>query len=153
MYALAVVIGIVAGLRSMTAPAAVSWAAHLGWLDLRDSSLAFMGSTAVVAVFSLLAILEFAGDLHPSTPRRTTPGPLVARIITGGLGGACICAAAGRSLALGVVLGGLGALIGAFGGYEARTRLVAALGVKDRVVAIPEDLIAIALAWMAVSWR
>ena len=31
---LALVIGIVAGLRAMTAPAAVSWAARAGWLDL-----------------------------------------------------------------------------------------------------------------------
>jgi uncharacterized membrane protein len=137
----------------MTAPAAVSWAAHLGWLDLGDSSLVFMGSTAAVVVFSLLAIVEYAADLHPAMPRRTTPGPLIARIGTGGLSGACLCAAAGRSLALGAVLGGLGAVIGAFGGYEARTRLVAALGVKDNVVALSEDLVAIALAWLVVSWR
>jgi uncharacterized membrane protein len=153
VVALAVGIGIVAGLRSMTAPAAVSWAAHLGWLDLRDSSLVFMGSTAAVVVFSLLAIVEYAGDLHPATPRRTSPGPLIWRIGMGGLSGACLCAAAGRSLALGAVLGGVGAVIGAFGGYEARTRLVAALGVKDSVVAISEDLVAIALAWLIVSWR
>ena len=150
--ALAVGIGIVAGLRSMTAPAAVSWAAHLGWLDLGGSSLVFMGSTAAVVVFSLLAIIEYAGDLHPATPRRTSPGPLLWRIGIGSLSGACLCAAASRSLALGAVLGGLGAVIGAFGGYEARTRLVAALRVKDYVVALSEDLVAIALAWLIVSW-
>jgi uncharacterized membrane protein len=143
-------IGIVAGLRSLTAPAAVSWAAHLGSLDLADSSLAFMGSTVAVVVFSVLAIAEYAGDLHPAVPRRTTTGPLIGRIVTGGLCGACLCAAASRSLVPGVVLGGLGAVIGAFAGYEARTRLVAALGVKDRVVALFEDLVAIALAWIIV---
>ena len=37
VFALAVGIGIVAGLRSLTAPALVSWAAHLGWLDLHGS--------------------------------------------------------------------------------------------------------------------
>jgi uncharacterized membrane protein len=152
VVALAIGIGIVAGLRSMTAPAAVSWAARLGWLDLQDSSLVFMGSTAVVVVFSVLAILEFAADLHPATPRRTAPGPLIGRIAAGGLSGACLCAAAGRSLALGAVLGGIGAVIGAFAGYAARTRLVAALGVKDRVVALSEDLVAIALGWMVLSW-
>ncbi len=40
---LALVIGIVAGLRTFTAPTAVSWAAHLGWLKLDDSVLAFLG--------------------------------------------------------------------------------------------------------------
>ncbi|WP_425993766.1 hypothetical protein [Caulobacter sp. DWR1-3-2b1] len=33
-YLLALLIGVVAGLRAMTAPAAISWAAHLGWLPL-----------------------------------------------------------------------------------------------------------------------
>ena len=31
---LALVMGIVAGLRAMTAPAAISWGARLGWLKL-----------------------------------------------------------------------------------------------------------------------
>lgn len=153
VFALAVGIGIVAGLRSLTAPAAVSWAAHLGWLDLQGSSLAFMGSTVAVVIFSLLAVAEYVADLLPTTPRRTTPGPLIARIVTGGLSGACLCASAGRSLPLGAVLGGLGAVSGAFMGYEARTRLVKALRVKDRVIALSEDVVAIVLAWLLVSWR
>ena len=37
IYLLALLIGVVAGLRAMTAPAAVSWAAYLGWLPLADS--------------------------------------------------------------------------------------------------------------------
>lgn len=153
VLALAVGIGIVAGLRSQTAPAAVSWAACVGWLDLHGSPLAFMGSRVAVVIFSLLAIAEYVADLLPFTPRRTTPGPLVARIVTGGLSGACLCVSAGRSLTLGAALGGLGGLIGAFAGYEARTRLVAALKVKDRVIALSEDVVAIALAWLFVSWR
>jgi uncharacterized membrane protein len=152
-FALAFGIGVVAGLRSLTAPAAVSWAAHLGWLDLHDSSLAFMGSTVAVAIFSLLALAEYVADLLPTTPRRTTPGPLMARIVMGGLSGACLCISGGRSVLLGTVLGGLGAVIGAFAGYEARARLVQALRVKDRVIAISEDVVAIVLAWLFVSWR
>jgi len=151
VFALAVGIGIVAGLRSLTAPAAVSWAAHLRWLDLQGSSLAFMGSTVAVVIFSLLAVAEYVADLLPATPRRTTPGPLIARIVTGGLSGACLCASAGRSLPIGAVLGGLGAVSGAFMGYEARTRLVKALRAKDRVIALSEDVVAIVLAWLMVS--
>jgi uncharacterized membrane protein len=153
VFLLALGIGIAAGLRSLTAPAAVSWAAHLGWLDLRDSPFAFMGSTVAVVIFSLLAIAEFVADLLPTTPRRTSPGPLIGRIVMGGFCGACLCASAGRSLPLGAVLGGLGAVIGAFGGYQARTRLVEALRVKDSVIALSEDLVAIALAWLLVSFR
>jgi uncharacterized membrane protein len=149
-FALAVGIGIVAGLRSLTAPAVTSWAAHLGGLDLHGSPLAFMGSTAAVAMFSLLAIVEFVGDVLPKTPRRTAPGPLIARIIMGGLCGACLCASANRSLFAGAVLGGIGAVIGAFSGYEARKRLVNRLKVKDAAIAIPEDLVAIGLACVFV---
>lgn len=150
---LAVGIGIVAGLRSLTAPAAVSWAARLGWLDLHDSPLAFMGSAVAVALLSLLAIAEYVADLLPTTPSRTAPGPLIARILMGGLCGACLYASARHSLFVGAVLGGLGAVLGAFGGYQARTRLVSALKVKDRVIALSEDLVAIVLAWLFVSWR
>jgi uncharacterized membrane protein len=153
VFLLALGIGIVTGLRSLTAPAAVSWAAHLGWLELHDSPFAFMGSTVAVVIFSLLAIAEFAADLRPITPSRTSPGPLIGRIVIGAFCGACFCASAGRSLPLGAVLGGVGAVIGAFAGYQARTRLVKALQVKDPVIALSEDLVTIALAWLLVSYR
>jgi len=97
VYGVALGIGIVAGLRSLTAPAVVSWAARLGWLSLHDSPLAFMGSTAAVAVFSLLAIAEYVGDLLPTTPSRTKLAPLLARIVLGGLSGACLCVSARQS--------------------------------------------------------
>jgi hypothetical protein len=42
LYVLALLIGIIAGIRTMTAPAAVSWAAHLGWLPLQNTPLAFL---------------------------------------------------------------------------------------------------------------
>ena len=146
----AVGIGIVAGLRSMTAPALVSWAANLGWLNLHDTPLAFMGSRIAVAIFSLGAIAEYVTDKLPKTPSRTSPGPLIARVVTGGLSGACLCAGAGKSLTLGAALGAIGAVVGAFGGYQVRTRLVRALHVKDIFVAIPEDLIAIGLGYFFV---
>jgi len=150
VFVLAVLIGFVAGLRSLTAPAAVSWAAHLGWLDLEGSALAFMGSTLAVIVFSVAAVAEFCADLHPATPSRTTPGPLLARIVMGGLSGAALTLAAGQSMLPGALLGGAGGLIGAFVGYQARTRLTAALG-KGKLIAVVEDLIAIVLAITIVS--
>jgi uncharacterized membrane protein len=146
-------IGLVAGLRSLTAPAAVSWASHLGWLNLHGSPLAFMGSPVAVAIFSPLAIAELVGDILPKTPSRTAAGPLVARIVMGGLTGACLYASANQALLAGAVLGGIGAVVGAFGGYQARTRLVNRLRVKDLFIAIPEDLVAIGLAYLLVSPR
>lgn len=155
IYALVVAfgIGIVAGLRSLTAPAAVSWAAYLGWLNLQGTPLAFMGSSAAVAIFSLLALGEYVADLLPNTPKRTAPLPLVARILMGGLSGACLCASADQSLVAGALVGGIGSVIGAFAGYQVRTGLVRHLKVKDIFIAIPEDLVAIGLAYLLVSLR
>ena len=149
VFILAFGIGIVAGLRSLTAPAVVAWAAHLSWLNLHGSPLAFMGSTPAVAIFSLLAIGELIADKLPMIPKRTAPAPLMARIITGGLCGACLCAAAGQSLLAGALLGGIGGPIGAFLGYGIRRRLD--LHIKDLLVAACEDLVAIGLALFLVS--
>jgi uncharacterized membrane protein len=151
LFILAIGIGIVAGLRSLIAPAVVAWAAHLGWLSLSGSPLAFMGSTVAVAIFSLLAIGELIADKMPKTPRRTSLVPLLARIVTGGLCGASLCAAANQSLLIGTLLGGTGAVIGAFAGYDIRRRFVSKLNTKDILIAIPEDLIAIGLACFLVS--
>lgn len=144
-------IGVVAGLRSLLAPAAVSWAVYLGWLGLHGSPLAFMGSIVTVAIFTVLAIGELIGDLLPITPKRTALMPLIARILMGGLCGACLCLPANHSPFTGALLGSTGAVMGAFAGYEARRRLVSSLKVKDIVIALPEDLIAIGLAWLFVS--
>jgi len=151
VFVFAIGIGIVAGLRSLTAPAVIAWAAHLGWLNLHGSPLAFIGSTTAVAIFSLLAIGELVADKLPNTPKRTAIVPLLARIVLGGLCGACLCAVAGKSLLAGALLGGTGGVIGAFVGYETRKRLVNSLHIKDLVVAICEDFVAIVLAFFLVS--
>jgi len=151
VFVLALGIGIVAGLRSLTAPAVVAWGAHLSWLNLHGSPLAFMGSTIAVAVFSLLAIGELIADKLPMMQKRTAPAPLIARVVTGGLCGACVCAAVGKSLLAGAVLGGIGGIVGAFVGYSVRRRLVNNFRTKDFMVAICEDAIAIALALFLVS--
>ena len=149
--ALALGVGFAAGLRSLTPPAVVAWAARLGWLNLSDSPLRFMASTIAVVIFSLLAVFELIADMLPQTPKRTAPVPLVARILMGGLCGACLCAASNQSLIIGAILGAVGGVIGAFTGYEIRRRLVAGLHFKDTLVALLEDLVAIGLAFFFAS--
>src|SRR5258705_1021386 len=105
-YFLAFLIGVVAGLRSMTAPAVVSWAARLGWLHLENTSLAFLGFTATPYIMSVLAIGELINDKLPKTPSRKAPVPFGARIVTGALSGAVIGTAAG-SLSGGLLAGAL----------------------------------------------
>lgn len=150
LFLLAIGIGIVAGLRSMTAPALVSWGVHLGWLNLHGSPLSFMGSVIAVIIFTLGAIGELIADKLPNTPARTAPVGLIARIIMGGLCGACIYAAGAATPITGAILGIIGALIGTYGGYHIRRALVNGLKVKDTLIAIPEDIIAIVLAFVIV---
>jgi uncharacterized membrane protein len=150
LFLLAIGIGIVAGLRSLTAPAIVSWGAHLGWINLHDSPMSFMGSPIAVGIFTRLAIVELVSDKLPKTPARTAPVGLIARVIMGGLSGACLYAAGAASPIPGAVFGIIGALIGTFAGYHIRRALVTKLNVKDILIAIPEDIIAIVLACVIV---
>ena len=148
---LAFSIGIIAGLRSLTAPAVVSWAVRLGWLNIHYPSLSFLGSSTAVVTFTILAAVELVADQLPSTPARTKPPGLIARIVLGGLSGAAVAVAGGQSLTAGAVLGAVGGVIGAFAGYQVRTGLVRALKVPDIVIAVLEDLVAVACALLIVT--
>jgi uncharacterized membrane protein len=139
---LAFLIGLLGGLRSLTAPAIVAWAAHLGLLKL-DGTLALIGSTGSVWAFTVLAVGELVADKTPWIPSRKSPPPLAARILLGGLTGACIAAGMGSMPLLGAAVGATGGLVGAFGGYELRTRAVKAAGTRDLYIALLEDLICI----------
>src|SRR5271156_6392802 len=110
-YALPFLIGVIAGLRSLTAPAAVSWAARLGWLHLENTSLAFLGSAATPYILTVLAIGELITDKLPKTPSRKSPPGFITRILTGGLSGAAIGATVG-SWVVGLVAGVIGAVAG-----------------------------------------
>src|SRR6202023_3618599 len=110
-------IGVVTGLRSMTAPAAVAWAAHLGWMNLSGSPLAFLGSGWAVGIFTVGALGEFVADKLPTTPARTAALGLTPLIVIGLLTGACLAVAGGASYWLGALFGAIGAIAGAVGGY------------------------------------
>jgi uncharacterized membrane protein len=142
---LALLIGVVAGLRSLTAPAVVAWAACptlLAWIDLHGTWASWMASLITVVVFTILAIGELVNDKLPKTPARTAPPIFAARLITGGLAGAALGAWPHWTFsALGA--GIIGAVLGTLGGYQARTRLVAATGGKDLPIALLEDAVAI----------
>jgi uncharacterized membrane protein len=145
-------IGFVSGLRSMTAPAVVSWAAHLGWIDLSQTPLAFLGYTATPYILSVLALGELVTDKLPTTPSRKAPIGFGARIVMGILSGYALALGLGQSGMIGAVLGCVGAIAGTLGGYEARTRLSRAWG-NGLIVALLEDAIAIALGLFVVHHK
>src|SRR5688500_18172475 len=131
---LAFLIGLFAGLRSLTPPAAVAWAVYLGWLKLAPP-LSLIGSHPAVIILSLLALAELIVDKLPNTPNRTAPLGLIARIVTGGLTGACVSVSGGQSGFVGAGLGVIGGIVGCFAGYHARVRLVRSVRLPDFNVA------------------
>jgi len=146
----AFLIGLFGGLRALTAPAVTAWAVHLGWLKL-DGPLTLIGSLPSVVIFTLLAVVELVADKLPQTPSRTAPPGLIARILMGGLTGACVGTGGGQGAVFGAILGIVGGIVGCFGGYQARTGFVKALGVPDIYVALVEDLVAIGGSLWTVS--
>lgn len=146
MYALALLIGVAAGLRAVTPIAAISWAAWLGWIDLSATPLAFLGNIIAVIIITLLAIAELVSDQLPNTPSRKVPVQFGTRIVLGALAGALLMPA---SWIIGAILGAVGAVLGTLGGAELRARLARAFG-RDLPAALVEDAAAIILAFVVV---
>lgn len=146
---LSFLIGIIAGLRAMTAPAAIAWAAYLGWLNLSGSWLFFMGSVWAVGILTILALVELVTDQLPSTPSRKVPQQFGARIAMGALTGAAIGGSSG-SWIVGLIAGIIGAVIGTYGGAAVRAKLAASFGM-DPPAAFIEDGVAIVGAFLIVS--
>lgn len=149
IYVLAFFMGVVAGLRAMTVPAAVSWAARFGLLDLHGTWLAFLGYAWTPWILTLLALGEYVTDQLPSTPSRTVPVQFGGRLVTGALAGAALATSLGGWTG-GAVAGAVGAAVGTLGGHAARARLAEAFG-RDRPAAFLEDAIAILAAIAIVS--
>ena len=139
---LALLIGVVAGLRSLTAPAAVAWAAMLDWINLDGTWAEWVGHPITVAVLTVLAVGELITDKLPKTPSRKSPMGFGARLVMGAFAGAVIGTAWGYTFG-GLGAGLIGAVLGTLGGAEARRRLVAADGGHDLPIALVEDAVAV----------
>lgn len=139
--ALAVGIGAVAGLRAMTAPAVLAWAAKRKLIRFGGLPFATIISATASKRITDFAVSELIADKMPFTPSRLNAAPLASRTLSGAICGAAIYGVVKRPLTEGAVLGGLGAIAGAVAGYHARKRLsrkMPALG-----VAVLEDALAI----------
>jgi uncharacterized membrane protein len=149
IYLAALLIGVIAGLRTFTAPAAVSWAASLGALRLAGTPLAFLGFGVTRWVFTALALAELVIDQLPSTPSRKAPTQFGTRIASGALCGAAV-AMTEASWPVGLGVGILGAIIGTLAGSAVRGTLAHAFR-RDRPAAFLEDLVAIGGAVLVVG--
>jgi uncharacterized membrane protein len=153
LYLFALLIGVVAGSRTFTPAAAVSWAARLGWLHLSGTPLGFLGALAAPFILTLLAIGELIVDKLPNTPSRKAPVGFIARIVSGAFCGAALSLASGGGASGGLIAGGIGAVVGTLAFSEFRTRLAKAFGGRDLPAALVEDACAIAAAvWIVVRF-
>jgi uncharacterized membrane protein len=146
---LALLIGVIAGLRALTAPAVVAWGAFLGWIDVTDKWSEWVGNWLTVTVLTVLLVVELVTDQLPKTPSRKTTPQFLTRLITGAFAGAVIGSAFFHTFSS-VGAGVIGAVLGTLGGYEARSRLVAANGGRDLPVALAEDVIAVGGGFLVV---
>lgn len=143
-------IGIVAGLRSMTAPAIVSCAGYVSWLGVGAGPFWFIASLPVVVILTVWALFEIVIDKTSKIGNRTGLVGLIFRIVTSSLSGAVISTAASTGPALGVIMGLAGGMIGTYGGYHLRRACVRRTSFGDLPVAIAEDLIGVGLGVVCV---
>jgi uncharacterized membrane protein len=143
IYLLALLVGVIAGLRVSLPLALVTWAAHAGWLHLEGTRLAFLGSAVSRWVLTLWVLFEFVFDQLPTTKSRKLPLSFAARILSGAICGAAIGLNVASPL-VGALLGMIGAVLGTYGGSAARDRLAHRFG-RDRPAAFVEDVAALGL--------
>jgi uncharacterized membrane protein len=139
---LALLIGVIAGLRAMTAPAVVAWGAFLGWIDVDSKWSEWIAHPITVAVLTIFLLVELVTDQLPRLPSRKTAPQFLTRLIMGAFAGAVIGSAffhTFSSTGAGIV----GAVLGTMGGAAARQRFASARDGQDRPGAILEDVVAV----------
>lgn len=141
-------IGFLTGMRSMSAVAALTWAASKGRLRvdwIPSGSAARLAATAA-------ALSEMAGDKMPFAPDRRIPPSFLLRLTIGGIGGAAL-AARGTRRAEGAAAGIAGAVAGTLLGRAARGATTRSG--SDWARALTEDALAagLALALVGVAGR
>jgi uncharacterized membrane protein/uncharacterized protein (UPF0548 family) len=125
-------IGILAGMRAFSAPAAVVRAKY----------------PRLQRPIEVLAVFEMMGDKLPSTPNRIEALPLIGRSLSGAISAALAGTSSkelgskkGRGLL--ALIGGITALTSAYGTYYLRRTLGVKLGFKDRFLGLVEDAAAV----------
>jgi uncharacterized membrane protein len=139
---LALAIGVIAGLRALTAPAVVAWGAFLGWINVDGLWSEWVAHPITVTVLTIFLLIELVTDQLPKTPSRKTAPQFVTRLIMGAFAGAVIGSVSHHTfIALGA--GIIGAVLGTMGGAAVRERLYNANNEKDRPGAFLEDVVAV----------
>src|SRR6476469_5011784 len=139
---LAVLIGVIAGLRALTALAVLAWGAFLGWIDLDGKWSEWVAHPITVTVLTIFLLVELVTDQLPKTPSRKTTPQFATRLIMGAFAGAVIGSASFHTFSS-IGAGIVGAVLGTMSGAAARERFASARDGQDRPGAILEDVVAV----------
>ncbi|WP_214070769.1 DUF4126 family protein [Mucilaginibacter sp. dw_454] len=137
-------IGLLAGMRSASAPAITSYIlSHHKSKVFGKSRLGFLQSNTVANGLKYMALAEFIGDKLPTAPDRIKPVVLSARCISGALAGAGILKAAGGNAWVGALIGGTAAVASTFGSFFLRKATVKTSGIIDPIIGALEDALVV----------
>jgi uncharacterized membrane protein len=148
----AVLLGFVAGLRSQVPVALLAIESRQGRFDPGAGWLARRFGSSEGVAGSLVGFAgELVADKLPITPRRTTTGPFLQRLATGGTVGAAVHYDAGRSRPVGALLGAAGAGTGAWAGTTVRALVAERTRLPNPLLGAAEDVVAVGLALAVIS--
>lgn len=137
-------LGVVAGLRSMAAPALFSMeASRHGANGLSGTPFEKLASPEVAKALGLMAVGELIVDKLPVTPNRTELPSVIVRTLSGALVGAAVFTAAKEDAAIGAIAGAVGALAGTFGGFSLRQAATDNTPLSGALTGAIEDAIAL----------
>ena len=143
--------GVLAGMRSMTAPALLGYHLAQRPSEAPDGHPRHIASPWVAGGFGLLAAGEIVADKLPGMPERISPPVLLSRVVSGALTGAAV-AAPGREVSVGrAVMGATAAVVSSFAFYTLRRWATRHLGISPLVAGLAEDVLALGLAGRLIT--
>jgi uncharacterized membrane protein len=145
-----ILMGFVAGMRSMTPIAVVSWAARRNRSLSHNIPLSILSSPVVSKATLALAAAELLGDKMHSAPDRIIVPGILARVVTGAIAGAAVAPRQDRTL--GAVLGASVAVGAAYLTFQLRKQAIRTGGQAS--TGLIEDALALSAAlWVAHAGR
>lgn len=145
-------LGVVAGMRSIVAPALLSHKlVRTVPIKQPTEPIHYLAQPPAEMALKVLAGVEILADKIPNGPDRTIPPQFGFRIASGATCGAFLSQVEGASAPVGALAGGLGTVVGTLVFFHLRQWLDRELGLPDPLVALGEDALAIGAGWQLVN--
>lgn len=141
-------IGLVAGMRSMTPLALVSHAARRDALPRDHGGPQFLSDPRVALGTAAMAVAELAGDKLPFAPDRIVTAGMAARVVTGAVSGAALAPGSARGAA--ALMGVAGAVGAAYVTFDVRMRAMRRYG-QFRTGVVEDAIVLAAAAWIVAG--